>query len=66
MSLLATDEPAACTEIRRQGRSNLIIVVDHASARIPRSLGVLGLPPSELQRHIAWDIGALHVAARSP
>ncbi len=64
MSLLATDEPAAFTEIRRRGRSNIIIVVDHASARTPRSLGVLGLPPSELHRHIAWDIGALHVAAR--
>jgi predicted N-formylglutamate amidohydrolase len=37
-------------------------VVDHASARIPRRLGDLGLPPAELQRHIAWDIGALAVA----
>ena len=32
------------------------IVVDHASRRIPRRLGDLGLPPAELQRHIAWDI----------
>jgi predicted N-formylglutamate amidohydrolase len=39
-----------------------VIVVDHASARIPRGLGDLGLPPTELGRHIAWDIGALAVA----
>jgi predicted N-formylglutamate amidohydrolase len=37
-------------------------VVDHASARIPRRLGDLGLPPAQLRRHIAWDIGALAVA----
>jgi predicted N-formylglutamate amidohydrolase len=41
-----------------------VIVVDHASQRIPRALGDLGLPASELQRHIAWDIGALGVAKR--
>ena len=41
-----------------------MILVDHASARLPRKLGSLGLPAAELQRHIAWDIGALPVAAR--
>ncbi len=60
--LLAADEPPPFIESGRQGRSNFVIVVDHASARIPRRLGNLGLPPSELQRHIAWDIGALAVA----
>jgi predicted N-formylglutamate amidohydrolase len=60
--LLAADEPPPVIESGRQGRSNFVIVVDHASARIPRGLGDLGLPPSELQRHIAWDIGALAVA----
>ena len=63
MSLLATDEPPPFSETRRHARSNFIIVVDHANARIPRRLASLGLPPAELQRHIAWDIGALEVAA---
>ena len=62
--LLAADEPPAFLELRRHGRSHFLILVDHASARIPRRLGTLGLPPSELQRHIAWDIGALAVAQR--
>jgi predicted N-formylglutamate amidohydrolase len=62
--LLAADEPPPCIEVGRQGRSNFVIVVDHASRRIPRRLDDLGLPASELQRHIAWDIGALGVARK--
>jgi predicted N-formylglutamate amidohydrolase len=62
--LLGADEPLPIVELGRQGRSNFVIVVDHASQRIPRRLGDLGLSPTELQRHIAWDIGALAVARR--
>ena len=62
--LLDADEPPPFIELGRHGRSNFVIVVDHASRRIPRRLGDLGLPPAELQRHIAWDIGALAVARR--
>jgi predicted N-formylglutamate amidohydrolase len=60
--LLFADEPPPFIEIGGEGRSNFVIVVDHASRRIPRRLNDLGLPASELQRHIAWDIGALGVA----
>ncbi|MEP6885185.1 MAG: N-formylglutamate amidohydrolase [Gammaproteobacteria bacterium] len=60
--LLADDEPPPFIEIGRQGRSNFVILVDHAGRRIPRRLKDLGLPASELLRHIAWDIGALSVA----
>jgi len=49
----------------RQGQSNFVIVVDHASRRIPRRLNDLGLPAAELRRHIAWDIGALGVARQT-
>jgi predicted N-formylglutamate amidohydrolase len=63
-SLIAADEPPAFTAVRGAGRSNFVIVVDHASARIPRRLQDLGLSPSQLQRHIAWDIGALAVAQK--
>jgi predicted N-formylglutamate amidohydrolase len=60
--LLAADEPPAFTAERLTGGSVFVIVVDHASLRVPRRLGDLGLPPAELRRHIAWDIGALAVA----
>jgi predicted N-formylglutamate amidohydrolase len=63
-TILAPDEPPPFFEARRQGRSSFVIVVDHASSRIPRRLENLGLPVSELERHIAWDIGALAVARR--
>jgi predicted N-formylglutamate amidohydrolase len=62
--LLAADEPPPFLEQNSQGKSNFVLVVDHASRRIPRRLGDLGLPQAELDRHIAWDIGALEVARR--
>ena len=64
VALLGADEPPAYQEHRIQGQSDFIIVVDHAGARIPRRLANLGLPDPELERHIAWDIGALGVARR--
>jgi predicted N-formylglutamate amidohydrolase len=62
MKLLAPDEPAAFLEIPGAGSSSFIVLADHAGARIPRQLADLGLPPAELKRHIAWDIGVLGVA----
>ncbi len=35
-----------------------MLVCDHAGRRIPRQLGRLGLDDQDLERHIAWDIGA--------
>jgi predicted N-formylglutamate amidohydrolase len=61
-TLLEEGEPPAYSQWRPEGRSTFVIVADHASWRIPRRLGDLGLPATELQRHIAWDIGALAVA----
>lgn len=41
--------------------SGLILLCDHASNAFPPDLGTLGLPASELERHIAYDIGAAGV-----
>lgn len=60
--LLQADEPGPVMLGRADGASDFVIVVDHAGRRIPRSLGDLGLPARELERHIAWDIGAWAVA----
>jgi predicted N-formylglutamate amidohydrolase len=46
------------------GRSPYVLICEHASNLLPTALGTLGLPESELQRHIAWDIGAAEVARR--
>jgi predicted N-formylglutamate amidohydrolase len=63
-ALLEPDEPPPFLEERPGGRSNFVIVVDHASAYSPRRLNRLGVSAQELERHIAWDIGALAVARR--
>jgi predicted N-formylglutamate amidohydrolase len=44
------------------GRGPVVLVCDHASNWVPPSLKGLGLPPGELERHIAWDPGALELA----
>jgi len=62
LPLLAPDEPAAFEVIEDIGRSPFLITCDHAGRRLPRALGDLGLPESELSRHIAWDLGAAQVA----
>lgn len=60
--LLSADEPAAFTIDNRDGAAAFVLTCDHASRRIPQSLGTLGLSECELVTHIAWDIGAAAVA----
>ncbi len=55
--LLAIDEPPPYAVINPDGRSPYVLLCEHASNRIPRALGDLGLPEAERRRHIAWDIG---------
>ncbi|MGZ8308581.1 MAG: N-formylglutamate amidohydrolase [Rhodoplanes sp.] len=61
-SLLAADEPAPVTVHNDNGRSPFLIVADHAGNSMPRALGRLGLPESECEAHIAWDIGIAAVS----
>jgi predicted N-formylglutamate amidohydrolase len=63
-SLLAPDEPAAFNVERAHGQSPFFLICDHASAQVPRRLKSLGLSAQDLQRHIAWDIGAAKVAVK--
>ncbi|MCB8822398.1 N-formylglutamate amidohydrolase [Microvirga rosea] len=42
-------------------QSGVLLLCDHASNAVPPDLGDLGLPPTEFQRHIAYDIGAAAV-----
>lgn len=48
--------------VNLRGPSSLVFICDHASNRVPDEFGDLGIPAAELQRHIAWDIGAAAVA----
>ena len=55
--LLALDEPPPYAVVNPDGASPYVLLCEHASNRIPRALGDLGLPEAERRRHIAWDIG---------
>ena len=50
------------TLFNASGAAPLVLICEHASHVIPADYAALGLPPSELKRHIAWDPGALPVA----
>lgn len=62
--LLGADEPPAYRVEHAHGSSAFLLICDHAGARIPAKLNSLGLTPQDLERHIAWDLGAAQVASR--
>jgi predicted N-formylglutamate amidohydrolase len=64
VSLLSPREPGPFELIECPGDAPYVFVCDHASNRIPRTLGNLGVAPHFLLEHIAWDVGASAVARR--
>jgi predicted N-formylglutamate amidohydrolase len=63
-ALLAPDDAPPVLTIPATGDTPLVVICDHAGRAVPRSLGDLGVPRAEWDRHIAWDIGALEVSKR--
>lgn len=62
MSGVHDDTPPPVLLVNEAGRSPIVLICEHASRHIPQRLAGLGLPETELRRHIAWDIGAEAVA----
>jgi len=58
------DDPYPVDLRRLYGRSEIFLTCDHAGRRLPESLGTLGLSTADMDRHIAWDIGAAGLAER--
>lgn len=48
--------------VNPQGKAEIVIVCDHASNALPPEIGSLGVSAADMQRHIAWDIGAEPIA----
>ncbi|MDX8355693.1 N-formylglutamate amidohydrolase [Cognatiyoonia sp. IB215182] len=48
--------------LRSSGCSPVVLVCEHAAARIPKEFQNLGLTTRDLDSHIAWDPGALETA----
>jgi len=61
-ALQAEDEPGPFELINLEGRSELVLLCDHASNRVPASLNNLGLSDEQLTSHIGWDPGAAVLA----
>jgi predicted N-formylglutamate amidohydrolase len=59
---LGPQEVPPVLELNTAGHSPFLLTCDHYGRLIPEMLGDLGLPESELARHIAWDVGIAGVA----
>jgi len=62
ISLLGADDPAPYTILHERGAAPALVVCDHASRAIPKSLNRLGLPELATWQHVAWDSGAGELA----
>jgi predicted N-formylglutamate amidohydrolase len=55
-------DPPAAETVNADGKSPYVLLCEHASNYIPARYQRLGLETTELQRHIAWDIGVASIA----
>lgn len=62
--LLRSDEGDPVILVNENGPSPVVLVCEHAGKVVPQALGDMGLSGDDLNRHIAWDIGAEAVARR--
>ncbi|MGH6681358.1 MAG: N-formylglutamate amidohydrolase [Bradyrhizobium sp.] len=60
--LLGGEDVPPVHELNASGRSPFLFTCDHYGRLLPKRLADLGLPASELTRHIAYDIGIAGVA----
>ena len=60
--LLGAGDPEPVEVVRPSGTSPFFLTCEHAGRMFPARLGTLGVAGPDLDRHIAWDIGAAEVA----
>ena len=61
-SLLGPGDPPPFSVHNEAGKAPLLLLCDHASKAVPKSLGMLGITDAQLSQHIGWDIGGLDAA----
>ncbi len=64
LRIIGRGEPPAFRVENATGHGKCVIVCDHASNRVPKSLGDLGLGKADLKKHIAWDPGTEDIGRR--
>jgi predicted N-formylglutamate amidohydrolase len=60
--LLQAGDPDPVEWINSTGGSPIFLTCEHAGRSVPAALGDLGIPTEEMERHIAYDVGAEGVA----
>jgi len=56
--VLSSLDVAPLEIVNGAGQASVVLTCEHAGRRIPVCLGDLGVDPQEMERHIAYDIGA--------
>ena len=57
-SLLSFRDPAPVEVLNEAGPSQFFLTCEHAGRAVPESLGDLGVSVADMDRHIAYDVGA--------
>ncbi len=60
-SLLGPEDPDPVERLDGRADAPILLISEHAGRAIPKALDGQRLPPEEMDRHIAWDIGAAAV-----
>jgi predicted N-formylglutamate amidohydrolase len=63
MNDLSSADPSPFVVENAGAESPFLLIGDHAGVAVPSTLGDLGLPPEEMARHIACDIGIAGMGA---
>ena len=63
-TLLTPADPEPVEVVNPQGGSRFVLTCEHAGRAVPARLGRMGVAPADMDRHIAWDIGAADTARR--
>ncbi|TCS62639.1 N-formylglutamate amidohydrolase [Varunaivibrio sulfuroxidans] len=62
ISLIGENDPPVFDVVSARASCPLFIVADHAGRAFPDAMNTLGLAPSHLDMHIAYDIGTRRIA----
>lgn len=60
--LLTSSDPHPVELVNGEGPSAVVLSCEHAGRAIPTALGDLGVSLADMERHIAWDVGAEQVS----
>jgi predicted N-formylglutamate amidohydrolase len=64
IKVLTAKEPPPFRVLNPRGKGAGLVICDHSSNLVPRSLKGLGIRKPELNRHIGWDIGTENIGRR--